>query len=175
MKKAGIILSILLSVALSCKEEKKDAAPEIGSGTELQSSSGMADASFSSDRLDRAFEEYQQLRAALVASDGESAQKAAALLSETLGEEEDGLTPTAKSIASTKELEVQRALFSELTASLDPLFREALRDGEIYQQYCPMAFEGKGGYWISDKEEIRNPYYGDKMLTCGKVTEVIKR
>lgn len=41
----------------------------------------------------------------------------------------------------------------------------------IYQQFCPMAFDNKGAFWLSDKAEIRNPYFGDKMLKCGKVTE----
>ena len=44
----------------------------------------------------------------------------------------------------------------------------------MYKQFCPMAFEGKGGYWVSTSEDIKNPYYGDKMLTCGKVVEVIQ-
>jgi hypothetical protein len=34
-----------------------------------------------------------------------------------------------------------------------------------------MAFNDQGAYWISDREEIRNPYFGDKMLTCGVVKE----
>jgi Cu(I)/Ag(I) efflux system membrane fusion protein len=31
-----------------------------------------------------------------------------------------------------------------------------------------MAFD-TGAYWISDSKEIRNPYFGDAMLTCGEV------
>ena len=30
-----------------------------------------------------------------------------------------------------------------------------------------MAFNNEGAYWLSDAEQIRNPYFGDKMLTCG--------
>ena len=37
-----------------------------------------------------------------------------------------------------------------------------------------MAFEGKGDYWYSTSEEIRNPYFGDKMLKCGRVDETIE-
>jgi hypothetical protein len=36
-----------------------------------------------------------------------------------------------------------------------------------------MAADGKGASWLSDKREVRNPYYGDKMLTCGSVKESI--
>jgi hypothetical protein len=37
-----------------------------------------------------------------------------------------------------------------------------------------MARNNQGGFWLSDDEEIRNPYFGDKMLTCGSVTEKLK-
>jgi len=43
----------------------------------------------------------------------------------------------------------------------------------LYIQHCPMANDNKGADWISNKEKIRNPYYGDQMLTCGRVTETI--
>jgi hypothetical protein len=39
-----------------------------------------------------------------------------------------------------------------------------------YRDYCSMQKK----YWISDKEEITNPYYGKQMLTCGKVTDSIR-
>lgn len=37
----------------------------------------------------------------------------------------------------------------------------------LYKQHCPMAFDNKGANWLSDKKEIFNPYFGDKMLKCG--------
>jgi Cu(I)/Ag(I) efflux system membrane fusion protein len=40
----------------------------------------------------------------------------------------------------------------------------------VYKEYCPMAFDNKGAYWLSESEEIRNPYFGKSMLTCGEVT-----
>jgi len=39
----------------------------------------------------------------------------------------------------------------------------------IYVQYCPMAFGNKGADWLAKEEEIRNPYFGDKMMKCGLV------
>lgn len=44
----------------------------------------------------------------------------------------------------------------------------------LYVQKCPMANSNKGAIWISTEKEIRNPYYGDAMLTCGSVIEEIK-
>jgi hypothetical protein len=43
--------------------------------------------------------------------------------------------------------------------------------GSIFVQYCPMANDGDGGYWMASSNEIRNPYYGDEMLNCGEVKE----
>jgi hypothetical protein len=57
---------------------------------------------------------------------------------------------------------------------MEPVLRNALASGEIYKQYCPMAFEGKGDYWYSNSKDIFNPYYGNKMLKCGRVQETIK-
>jgi len=44
----------------------------------------------------------------------------------------------------------------------------------VYVEFCPMANNNKGAYWLSESKEIRNPYFGDKMLTCGSVKDVIK-
>ncbi len=43
----------------------------------------------------------------------------------------------------------------------------------LYVQYCPMADSNRGAYWLSTDESIRNPYYGESMLTCGEVTSEI--
>ncbi len=44
----------------------------------------------------------------------------------------------------------------------------------VYLEFCPMAFENEGAYWISDSKEIRNPYFGDKMMKCGEVKKEFK-
>lgn len=43
----------------------------------------------------------------------------------------------------------------------------------LYQDHCPMFNDGKGAVWFSENEEIRNPYYGSKMINCGKVEKTI--
>lgn len=62
-----------------------------------------------------------------------------------------------------------------LTVETEKLINtSAITSGEVYKQFCPMAFDGNGGYWLSDSKEVRNPYYGNKMLKCGSVNETIK-
>ena len=42
---------------------------------------------------------------------------------------------------------------------------------KLYQQFCPMY--DKGSAWLSTSNEVKNPYYGSKMLKCGKVQKEI--
>jgi hypothetical protein len=42
---------------------------------------------------------------------------------------------------------------------------------ELFATFCPMAFDGKGTYWLSETKTIRNHYFGDKMMDCGEVKE----
>ena len=44
----------------------------------------------------------------------------------------------------------------------------------LYHDLCPMAFDDQGAYWLSESKEIRNPYFGDKMLKCGSTKVILK-
>ncbi|NEN23822.1 DUF3347 domain-containing protein [Cryomorpha ignava] len=63
----------------------------------------------------------------------------------------------------------QREHFETLSIDMKDLIAIAGADRELYQEYCPMYNDGQGGMWLSDNSEIRNPFYGSKMLKCGKV------
>lgn len=45
---------------------------------------------------------------------------------------------------------------------------------KVYVDYCPMANSNKGAYWLSTEKDIKNPYFGEAMLTCGEVIQEIK-
>lgn len=80
-----------------------------------------------------------------------------------------------KSIIASKDIEVQRKNFAVLSLTLHNVIKEYGVIGmKTYYQYCPMALDGKGAYWLSLHEKIENPYFGDKMLTCGETKEIIK-
>ncbi|MCH8557890.1 MAG: efflux RND transporter periplasmic adaptor subunit [Balneolia bacterium] len=61
---------------------------------------------------------------------------------------------------------------------LSDLFVDAVKafgiEGVVYQQYCPMAFDDEGGYWLSREDQIMNPYLPETMLMCGEVIERIE-
>jgi len=44
---------------------------------------------------------------------------------------------------------------------------------DVYQMHCPMAFDNAGASWLQDNKDLINPYFGDMMLKCGTVEEVI--
>lgn len=78
-------------------------------------------------------------------------------------------------ITGSDDIEAQRTAFSALSENLYKSIKAyGLGTMTAYQEFCPMAFNDQGAYWISDSKEIRNPYFGDKMLTCGRVTEELK-
>ncbi|MTB50406.1 efflux RND transporter periplasmic adaptor subunit [Lewinella sp. W8] len=77
----------------------------------------------------------------------------------------------ANTLLKKDEVEAQRAQFGFLSQALINALTAFGVDGKYYVQHCPMAFDNAGANWLSNEEQIRNPYFGDKMLKCGSVTE----
>jgi uncharacterized protein (DUF885 family) len=68
----------------------------------------------------------------------------------------------------------QREHFEMLSKDLYELVKAFGSGQPLYQDYCPMYNEGKGATWLSEVKEIKNPYLGKKMPTCGSVKEELK-
>lgn len=80
------------------------------------------------------------------------------------------LQQAAANIAATKDINKQRDLFAGFSIDMYALAKEVkLSDQPVYQDYCPM----KKMYWLSNEKNIKNPYYGNAMLTCGSITATI--
>ena len=89
----------------------------------------------------------------------------------------------AESLVSQTNLTEMKQDFRMIGESIYPLLKTIHYEGKtLYWQNCPMAFgEDKGANWISNTEEIINPYLGKKhpefksgMLHCGEVKDSIK-
>ena len=81
------------------------------------------------------------------------------------------LISDAERISTAKDLVKQREYFATFSQDFYSLAQIAkLSDNPVYHQYCPM----KKMYWLSNESNIKNPYYGNAMLSCGQVTETIK-
>lgn len=121
------------------------------------------------------FENYINVKNALVASNSEDAQKHAKLLQESLIEAkaEQSLVDATKQLEEATDINKQREAFSKVTKGMEVILDGTIASGQVYKQFCPMAFEGKGDYWYTNNEEIRNPYFGEMMLKCGRVEEIL--
>ncbi|MEE9364120.1 MAG: DUF3347 domain-containing protein [Cellulophaga sp.] len=179
MKKLTTIIGVCtLAVAMSftsCKEAKKEGAKQENDAKDESSKKEMAmKATFKSSETAAVFQHYIHLKTALTNSDATEAKSGAAMLVTALGESNEEVKVLAASIAEENDLEGQRKLFSNLTEKMQTILSGALASGEIYKQFCPMAFNNTGGYWFSNSKEIKNPYYGAKMLKCGTIKETLQ-
>ncbi len=85
------------------------------------------------------------------------------------------LNSTISAISKTDDIEKQRHAYIQFNlAFYESIKMFGLDNTTAYFQYCPMANDDKGAYWLSSKKDILNPYFGDAMLTCGETKETIK-
>lgn len=143
--------------------------------SEMSENSGEMAAEFKDESTAQLYNHYLGIKQALVETDATMAQNHAKKMIAALesNESNQDIATAARNISTSTDINQQREAFSKLTAAMEPVLTGAIESGEIYQQFCPMAFEGKGDYWYSNSEEIRNPYFGDKMLKCGRVEATI--
>ena len=83
------------------------------------------------------------------------------------------LKSSAIKLANSSDIIVQRSAFTDLSSHLISAIKTFRINIKIYNQFCPMANNDKGANWLSLSEKIKNPYFGDSMLTCGNVEEII--
>lgn len=143
------------------------------------------------EQLAVVFDSYVGVKDALVASDADKVKSEAAAAKELLAKVDMKLRsgtahndwmnfvqPIEKSlteIETASDIEEQRKSFSTLSDNMYTIVKAfGLGGKEALYEYCPMAFNNEGGYWLSDNEQIRNAYFGDKMLKCGEVKERLK-
>lgn len=134
---------------------------------------------------------YFTIKNALTASDVPSTQSAVSKSKTSLTKVEMGLLdPKAHEvwmgllkpiqasldkIQKTSDVEEQRKNFETLSDNLiSAVAYFGVEENTVYKQYCPMAFKDKGAFWLSGEKEIRNPYFGEAMLTCGEVKDEFK-
>jgi Cu(I)/Ag(I) efflux system membrane fusion protein len=79
-----------------------------------------------------------------------------------------------KLIMVSDKIDAQRIVFSDFSDQFYKAVKTfGLMGKKVYYQYCPMANSGKGAFWLSETIEIRNPYYGVKMIDCGETKETL--
>lgn len=142
--------------------------------------------------MDSVLNAYYQLKDALVATDAEKSAKEAAnlttaidslsfsaltsdstgMIAATGADYANTIGSAAKKISSLTDVEEMRKQFQIVSDAMFDLLRTVKYDNSVvYHQFCPMAFDDQGAYWLSSSDEIRNPYFGKKMLVCGEVKD----
>jgi LPS O-antigen subunit length determinant protein (WzzB/FepE family) len=133
---------------------------------------------------------YLQVKEALVSSDATAAQeKAQSVLASAqqvnvtllegeqkqYAEEKLGqIKESVSKIAESADIESQRTSLEPLSEAVFSLTKAfGASDQTLYYQHCPMANNNAGAYWVSTDAKIRNPYFGERMLTCGSSEEVL--
>ena len=140
--------------------------------------------------LQMVYENYFALKDVLVSSNFAAASTKATVLSSSIEKVEmsklnkevhmiwmnvvEKLKTDSKSISSSKDLAAQRKHFTTLSKQMYSLMKVSDVSTPVYYQFCPMANDGKGANWLSKDSEIKNPYYGSAMMSCGKTVETIK-
>lgn len=180
-----LVLAVLAFVAFKVfyKESKTEKPEEKQNPLSIKENTGPFNESF-----EKLLGAYYQLKDALVASDSAKASAAAAqvggaadsLKLEEIQGDSDGviketarsfsgtISTSAKALAAEKNLEAKRKEFEIIADAIWSLTRTVKYSGQkVYWQYCPMAFNDKGAYWMSNNKEILNPYFGKEMLHCG--------
>jgi len=142
-----------------------------------------------SGQVDGVLRAYLSVKDALVASDTAATNRAAsdflAKLARTDASALSGqahgkweayrkmMARTTVTLQATAHLDDKRTGLEELSKLMYGVIRDFGLQTTLYKQYCPMALNDKGAFWLSAQPEIRNPYFGDQMLACGQVQEVL--
>ena len=186
---AGILtLTLVAFTALSCKDGNKEKGATAPMSSEMHQEDVTNNADSGSRATETIIDNYLKVKNALVADNQEEAAKAGGLLVTDLegfdktsysSKEQEKLTDIiedAKEHAehiSESPMEHQREHFDILSKDLIDMIAITGTDKKLYQDFCPMYNNKKGAQWLSSTEEIKNPYFGSKMMDCGEVQKQI--
>ncbi|WP_242203733.1 DUF3347 domain-containing protein [Aestuariivivens insulae] len=196
MKRVKLTTSIMLMAflslsAMSCKEVKKENGQENAMHSEMDhnemdQTNPMEHSNIQISGAQSVLKDYMVLKDALVATNKEEAAIAGKQLKVTLKsfdvsgyasekqEELNGIISDAEKQAELIEksdIDQQRKHFKTLSKNIMDMIVITGTQTTLYQQFCPM-YDG-GGAWLSMSKDIKNPYYGSKMLACGMVQKEI--
>ena len=131
------------------------------------------------NQLTQLLSQYYSIKDALVSGNGNMASSKAEEFIKTANTIDyklisegnvNALLKDATPISESRDIKKQREHFANLSTNMVTLAKAMkLTTKPIYQAYCPM----KKANWLSSEKEIKNPYYGNAMLTCGEVVETI--
>lgn len=134
---------------------------------------------------------YLNLKNALTNDNGKDAASASKEMGGAFAKvDEASLTPDQKKVyddvkddikehsehiaANGSNIAHQREHFDMLSKDMIDLVKATGSTQTLYKDFCPMYNDKKGASWLSETKDIKNPYLGKEMPTCGEVKEEIK-
>ncbi|WP_109433940.1 efflux RND transporter periplasmic adaptor subunit [Aquimarina sp. AU119] len=143
------------------------------------------------EQLKKVLDEYILLKDALVKDDADIAKKASIAMIKNIEainvkllidisnqnqwiQIEDQIKRATHAIINAPDIKEQRNHFIGLSIGLTNAIQTFGISQKVYSQFCPMANNNKGASWLSLDKEIRNPYFGNNMLTCGSIQQTIE-
>ncbi len=141
--------------------------------------------------IEALYDEYIKVKNALVEDDIDIAAQGAKKLADLIESNKDtkpekglgdedweklqvNLISAVDLISGTEDIGKQREHFIVLSENMAEAVQIFGVNKKVYSQFCPMANNDLGAYWLSEEEEIRNPYFGNAMLRCGTVKGIIE-
>jgi hypothetical protein len=192
MMKGFIITAIALMGLTACNNAGSDKANDnTDSASSVQANTATPNAGGESSVSD-VVAKYLDLKNALAADNGNDAASAGKELLSALGRiDSSGITEAQKKTLADAGTDArehaehisqnganiahQREHFAMLSQDVYDLTKAFGSGGQtLYKDYCPMYNDKKGAYWDSEMKDIKNPYLGKEMPTCGEVKEEIK-
>ena len=151
MRKTAFVLALLVTTMIGIRLQASDAMKAIvGSYLEIQKQ-------LATDKIDGVKGPATSIatQAARMGTAGQDIAKAAAALEQAA------------------DLNAAREAFGPLSdAVIAAAKAEGWKDmGDVKVAYCPMVKRS----WLQKEDQIRNPYYGAAMSTCGRVPEEVAR
>lgn len=178
------------STAMAGHSMTQEVAPTDPSVAEIKPQFTNVDAKVAAS-LKTIVDEYLKIKNGLAADDaaataasGEAMAAAMAKVDQSLmtpeqsalyKENEEDLREHAEHIGKNAgDIGHQREHFAEMSVDVFALVKGFGSGQALYQDHCPMYNDNKGALWLSEVKEVKNPYYGSKMLSCGTVEGMIR-
>ncbi|TVZ27165.1 uncharacterized protein DUF3347 [Gillisia sp. Hel_I_86] len=179
----SIAAMLLLTVSFSNAQEKEKMSHENG---DMKMDHSTMKMDKMNPKAEAVFADYFMLKDALVGDDSKKAAQAGTKLMASLKvfdmtsynkEDQKELADIIEDATEQAEhisdspIDHQREHFKSLSIDIIDMVAITGTKNTLYEQFCPMY--DKGSAWLSNSKEVRNPYQGKKMQTCGKVQKEI--
>jgi hypothetical protein len=190
----NLIIATALTLAAFSFAACNNTNKTVNSGTDttkMANSAKPESATTSSESVKPLVASYLQLKNALAKDNSNDAATAGKALADGLGKfDKSSLSATQKKsftdIAddahemsehigeSAGKLPHQREHFDMLSKDMYDLVKLFGAGQPLYVDHCPMYNDKKGAIWLSETKDIKNPYMGSGMSTCGNIKEELK-